>query len=300
MPYDVVIIGGGPAGLSAAVNAACEGLETLLIANHIGGQAGTSSRIENFLGFPDGISGPNLTERACKQAKKFGAMIHEGTVDRLRDGFEVHLDCGTRLSTRSLILACGAHYNRPDWAIPFEGKGIHYACTADVVRHAGHETVAVVGGGNSAGQAAMFLSGKCKQVHLVIRGGDLAKQMSHYLYSRILEQPNIVVHYHSDTAAILPNLDGKVGGMIFKDGSTLSVSDIYVMVGATPNCHFLDGLVEQDAKGFILTNDVFETNKAGVFAVGDIRAGSIKRVANAAGEGAACIQRVFHFLNPTE
>lgn len=130
---DVIIIGGGPAGLSAAVNAACEGLETMLIADHIGGQAGTSSRIENLLGFPAGISGPALTERACKQAQKFGALIHSGRVAKVKEGFEVDLEGGARVHSRSLIIACGAQYMRPDWAIPFESKGVHYACTAEVL-----------------------------------------------------------------------------------------------------------------------------------------------------------------------
>lgn len=298
--FDVVVIGGGPAGLSAALNAACEGLETILIADHIGGQAGTSSRIENFIGFPGGISGPALTDRACRQAQKFGAIIHEGRVASIRDNYEVVLQGGSRFKTRALILACGAQYRRPDWALPYENKGIHYACTAEVVRHSGHETVAVVGGGNSAGQAAMFLSTKVKHVHLVVRGKSLAETMSHYLYSRIINTPNIEIHFQTNTAKVLANSRGRVGALEFADGQVLSVSDVYVMIGATPNCHFLDGMIETDCKGFINTNEVFETSKPGVYAVGDVRSGSIKRVANAAGEGAACIQRVFRFLNPQE
>lgn len=296
--YDLAIIGGGPAGLSAAVNAACEGLETILLAEHIGGQAGTSSRIENFLGFPAGISGPALTDRACKQAQKFGAVIHEGRVEQLRNGFELVMLGGSRIKARSVVIACGAQYRRPEWAIPYENKGIHYACTAEVVRHSGKETVAVVGGGNSAGQAAMFLASKVRHVHLVVRGTDLADTMSHYLYSRILETPNIDIHYQTNTVSVLANSAGRVGALEFADGQVLPVSDVYVMIGASPNCHFLGDLAETDNKGFIVTNDVFETSLAGLYAVGDIRSGSIKRVANAAGEGAACIQRVFAFLNP--
>lgn len=300
---DIVVIGGGPAGLSAAIGAACEGLETMVVADAIGGQAGTSSRIENFMGFPAGISGPALTDRACKQAQKFGATIHHGRVARVHlrgRCYELRMEGGSRLKARSIVLACGAQYRRPEWAMPYEGKGIHYACTAEVVRHSGHETVAVIGGGNSAGQAAMFLSTKTRHVHLVVRGDRLSTTMSHYLYDRILNTPNIEVLYQTDTVQVLPNTKGHVGGLEFANGKTLSVSDVYVMIGASPNCHFLDGLVEVDDKGFIKTNDVFETSAPGVYAVGDVRSGSIKRVANAAGEGAACIQRVFHFLNPTE
>lgn len=299
--FDVVIIGGGPAGLSACVSAACEGLETLLIAEHIGGQAGTSSRIENYLGFPAGISGPALTDRACRQATKFGALMHKNEkVARIDDDFTVHLESGSRVHAKSLIIACGAQYRRPEWAIPYEGKGVHYACTAEVVRHGGHETVAVIGGGNSAGQAAVFLASKVKHVHLIVRGHALAETMSHYLWERILNQGNIEVHFETETKQIVPNSKGKVGAIEFECGKVLPVTDVYVMVGAEPNCHFLGDLCAVDERGFIKTNDRFETSKPGIYAVGDIRSGSIKRVANACGEGAACIQPLFHFLNPSE
>jgi thioredoxin reductase (NADPH) len=300
--FDVAVIGGGPAGLSACVNAACEGLEAILIADTIGGQAGTSSRIENLIGFPSGISGPSLTSRTCKQAKKFGAIIHEGRVVTMRhstrEGFSLTLEGGERLAARSVVIACGAQYNRPPWAFPFEnGKGVHYACTAEVVRHSGHETVAVIGGGNSAGQAATFLASKVKHVHLIIRSQDIADGMSYYLYDRIANTPNIEVHTQTDTKQILPNSKGRVGALEFMDGKVLPVSDVYVMIGATPNCHFLNGLCDVDEKGFIMTTDAFKTSCEGIYAVGDIRSGSIKRVANAAGEGAACIQPIFRFLN---
>lgn len=301
--YDVIVIGGGPAGLSATVNAACEGLEAIMIADQLGGQAGTSSRIENFLGFPEGISGPTLTKRACTQAQKFGAILHEGRVKNVRPssrgGFSLLLEGGSRLAGRSLIIACGAHYNRPDWAEGFEhGGGIHYACTSEVVRHSGHETVAVVGGGNSAGQAAVFLASKVKHVHLVIRSGDIADGMSYYLYDRILNTPNIELHTQTNTRRVLPNKNGKVGALEFENGEVLPVSDVYVMIGASPNCDFLNGLAEVDDRGFIKTDALFQTSVPGLYAVGDIRSGSIKRVANAAGEGAACIQQVFRYINP--
>jgi thioredoxin reductase (NADPH) len=302
--FDVAIIGGGPAGLSACVNAACEGLEAILIADTIGGQAGTSSRIENFLGFPAGISGPALTDRACRQAKKFGAVIHEGRIETVRpstrEGFSMTLEGGSRIAARSVVIACGAEYNRPEWAIPYEGKGIHYACTADVVRHSGHETVAVIGGGNSAGQAASYLSGRVKHVHLVIRSGNIADGMSYYLYERIKKAPNIEIHTNANTKSILANTKGKIGALEFDDGKVLPLTDVYVMIGAKPNCSFLREMCEVDAQGFIVTDELFMTSCPGMYAVGDIRSGSIKRVANAAGEGAACIQPVFRHLNPRD
>lgn len=305
--FDVAVIGGGPAGLSALVNAACEGLESIMIAEEVGGRAGTSSRIENFLGFPDGISGPSLTQRATRQATKFGAIIHNGRVDKVRpstefDGcFSLELADGARVRARSLIVACGATYIEPEWAKGMDKrKGVHYACTAEVVRHSGHETVAVIGGANSAGQAATFLAGKVKTVHLILRSNDLAKGMSYYLYDRIRKTPNIQVHYEHDTDEILKDAKGHVRGLHFTNGTSIDVSDVYVMIGAKPNCHFLDGLCDVDDKGFIKTTDMFKTSCDGIYAVGDIRSGSIKRVANAAGEGAACIQPIFSLLNPTE
>jgi thioredoxin reductase (NADPH) len=288
------------------VNAACEGLEAVLIADHIGGQAGTSSRIENFIGFPAGISGPALTDRACRQAQKFGATILEDSlVETIRrstvsDGFSMTLKGGTRVRARALVIACGAHYMRPDWALPFENHGVHYACTAEVVRHSGHETVAVIGGGNSAGQAATFLASKVKHVHLIIRSKHLTDGMSYYLYDRIRKTPNIEVHHETNTKSILANSKNRVGALEFDDGKVLPVSDVYIMIGARPNCDFLNNLCEVDDRGFIKTNGMFETSCRGVYAVGDIRADSIKRVANAAGEGAACIQPLFRFLNPKE
>lgn len=297
--HDVAIIGAGPAGLSAAVNAAAEGLETIIVAEHIGGQAGTSSLIENIIGFPEGISGPALTAKACTQAEKFGALMHQGRVDLVEagpTGFMIHLHGGSNFLARSVVVACGVQYNIPKWAEGIK-RGVHYACTADVVRHAGHETVAVIGGGNSAGQAAMFLANKTKHVHLIVRGKKLADGMSHYLYKRILETPNIQLHFETDTKQLVLDEHRHVKG-IETDKFSIPVSDVYIMIGAKPQCGFMGGLVELDDHGFIVTNDVFETSTPGIYAVGDIRARSIKRVANAAGEGAACIQRVFQFLHP--
>lgn len=298
--HDVAIIGAGPAGLSAAVNAAAEGLETVIVAEHVGGQAGTSSLIENIIGFPEGISGPALTAKACTQAEKFGALLHHGVVEGVKrsephKNYLLSMRGGSNILARSIIVACGVQYNIPKWAENVR-RGVHYACTADVVRHAGHETVAVIGGGNSAGQAAMFLAGKVKHVHLIVRGKKLADGMSHYLYSRIAETSNIEIHFETNIQRLL--LDEKLHiGSVETDRGIFPISDVYIMIGAKPQCGFMGDLVGLDDHGFIMTNDVFETITPGIYAVGDIRARSIKRVANAAGEGAACIQRVFHFLH---
>lgn len=303
--FDVAIIGGGPAGLSAAISAATEGLETILIADKIGGQAGTSTLIENVMGFPDGVSGPALTDRAARQAQKFGAVIHEGRVAKVckfkhdKKLFELTLDKGTRIKARAVVIACGAKYRTPDWAEGFTGKGLHYACTAGIVRHADKEQVAVIGGGNSAGQATMYLSSKCKRVNLIVRGPALEDSMSHYLLDRIAEKPNVEVHYNTHIKRIVPNFDGNLGGLEFANGEILSVGNAFIMIGALPSCNFLDeDLAKMDEKGFLCTNDVFETTTPGLYVVGDIRSSSIKRVANAAGEGASCIPRIWHYLNP--
>ncbi len=296
MPYDVAIIGTGPAGLAAAVNAAAEGLETVVIGSRIGGQAGTSSRIENLLGFPDGISGPHLTERACAQARKFGALIVEDHVVGMSPS-GIYLANGSTITARAVVLACGVQYNRPDWAKPFEHHGVHYACTSNELRGIkDRNEVAVIGGGNSAGQAALFLSTRIGIVHMIIRGDKLSQTMSSYLYKRIIATENIHVHFHADTVA-LHGLTGHVSQIETTTG-TFAVSDVFVMIGAHADCEFAK--VETDAKGFVLTNDHFETNLPGVYAVGDIRSGSVKRAANAAGEGSAVIQRVFSYLNPKE
>jgi thioredoxin reductase (NADPH) len=304
--YDIAIIGGGPAGLSAAVGAACEGLETILIAEHIGGQAGTSSMIENYLGFPEGISGPALIDRACRQAEKFGALIVEdqtiASVSKADGGFLMQFNSGAHVKAKSVVIACGAHYNTLDESTQykaFEHRGIHYACTQGEVRRSHPADVAVIGGGNSAGQAAMFLASKTSKVHLLVRGDSLSHTMSSYLWSRIIAHPHICVHYNVETTKI--DGVGHVQSITWKDRmtnepTTAGVSDIYVMIGAQPNCTFTGELVEHDDHGFLMTNDNFEAKTPGIYVVGDVRAGSVKRVANASGEGAACIQHVFHRL----
>lgn len=300
MPFDVAIVGAGPAGLSAAVGAAAEGLETIVISNKIGGQAGTSSRIENYLGFPRGISGPALIARACEQAHKFGAHLTRGTVagiSKVGDCFHIAISHGPVIRARTVVLATGAQYNRLPVAIPFEGRGVHYAATQHEVRRKCRcNNVVVVGGANSAGQAALFLSTKAKHVHMVVRKPHLSDTMSAYLYQRIANNPDITVHYNSEIQRIRAE-DDQICEVELTDG-VVEASDIYVMVGAKPNTEFLGDIVVRDAKGFIETNDVFETSERGIYAVGDGRAKSIKRVANSAGEGAACINRVWRYLSP--
>jgi thioredoxin reductase (NADPH) len=293
MPHDVAVIGGGPAGLSAALNAGAEGLETCLIAEVLGGQAGTSSRIENYAGFHDGISGPALTSRMERQCRKFGVHVVKccvTSIEKHGECYHLTLSSGTVIRSRSIIIATGATYQQ----LPgLTGNGVHYACThATVRRDCQCDEVAVVGGGNSAGQAAMFLSTKARLVHLIVRRDNLRDTMSHYLLSRILATPNIFVHYESEIIGSTAT-DDRVCTITTNKGTTLDVSDVYVMIGSKPNTAFLKGIVALDEKGFVVT----PTGQPGVFAVGDCRAGSVKRVANAAGEGAAIVPTVWSYLN---
>jgi thioredoxin reductase (NADPH) len=286
--------------LSAAIGAACEGLEVIMVADVLGGQAGGSSRIENFMGFPDGLSGPKLRDRACKQVRKFGGVIHEGRVARVEEGsrspFVLHMENGEFMRARAVIVACGAHYNVPDWATNIK-KGLHYVCTNETVRHAGHENVAVIGGGNSAGQATTYLASKCKHVDLIVRGPTLHTTMSHYLWMRIEKLPNVSIRTSTNIVSALTNNEGHLIGLVNDQNFVYDVSDVYVMIGSKPNCQFMGDLVDTDEKGFVLTDNLFQTKTPGIYAVGDIRSGNIKRVANACGEGAACTQVLFNFLN---
>lgn len=302
--YDVTIIGAGPAGLSAAVGAASEGLHTLLLGDKLGGQAGTSSRIENYLGFPEGVSGPSLTERARKQAQKFGAVILPHTVESLTPrpggGFDIRTNAGLPVRTRSVIIASGAQYRRLDdetGYLPYEGRNVHYACTQGTVRSKCRcDEVVVVGGGNSAGQAALFLSEKAKHVHILVRR-DPRETMSDYLLDRLCRLENVTFH----TGALV-GLEGdddlERAAWRLNDGRIVErpVTDVYVMIGAAPNCSFVGGVVDLDDKGFIKTHDAYQTSTPGIFAVGDARSGSIKRVATAAGEGATCIPSVWAYI----
>jgi thioredoxin reductase (NADPH) len=308
-PYDVAVIGGGPAGLSAALNAAAEGLSTILLCAHRGGQAGTSSLIENYMGFPQGISGPDLTDLAFAQAEKFGCVTQACSVDavgRNNDGlFVIATENGEVIRARSVIAATGARYNKLDpdtGAGDFEdGEGVHYSCTLDTIRGRDCEVVAVIGGGNSAGQSVVFMAEHCEHVHLLVRRDNLAETMSDYLIQRIEALPNVTVHYRT----ILHEVDGgdKLERIVVRNLDSgvmerIKVTDLFVMIGAQPHSQFLNGLAELDPKGFIKTDAFKQTSTPGLFAVGDIRAGSVKRVANAAGEGASCVPAVWNFLNP--
>jgi thioredoxin reductase (NADPH) len=301
--YDVAIIGGGPAGLAAAINAASEGLRTVVLCDQLGGQAGTSSLIENLLGFPEGVSGPDLTARAEAQARKFGAEFRPcrcSDVSEAGNLFRLRTNDGAALVTKAVLLASGARYRKLEEdtrADEFTGKGVSYAATPQEVHdHCRCDEVVVIGGGNSAGQAAMFLSTKARRVHLVVRKPDLLETMSSYLIDRIYECPNIELHFNTEVHKI----DGGewVEAVELSDGSKLKVSDVYVMIGAEPNTEFLQGLCGLDSHGFVETDDFYQTKKPGLFAVGDIRAGSVKRVANAVGEGSSVVKWLWRYLFP--
>jgi thioredoxin reductase (NADPH) len=321
---DVVIIGAGPSGLAAAVYGASEGLDVLVLeTSSPGGQAGSSSRIENYLGFPTGISGRELAGRAYTQAQKFGAqmLIVKGT--RLtcdRKPYIVEVENGARIPAHTIVIATGAEYRRPRLQnlSQFEGAGVYYGATFVEAQLCSGEEVIVVGGGNSAGQAAVFLSETTKRVHLLVRSADLADTMSRYLIRRIEETPTIILRPRTEIIA----LEGGdyLESVSWRNNETErteehKIGHVFVMTGATPNTRWLDGCVALDAKGFIKTGSVLspddlstahwplarppyllETSLPGVFAVGDVRGGSIKRVASAVGEGSIAISFVHQVL----
>jgi thioredoxin reductase (NADPH) len=321
---DVVIIGAGPSGLAAAVYGASEGLDVLLLeTSSPGGQAGSSSRIENYLGFPTGISGRELAGRAYTQAEKFGAqmLIAKGT--RLtcdRKPYIVELENGSRIPARTIVIATGAEYRKPplENLSRFEGAGVYYGATFVEAQLCSGEEVIVVGGGNSAGQAAVFLGETAKRVHLLVRSADLAHTMSRYLIRRIDETLAIVLRPRTEIIALKggDHLES-VRWQNSETGQTEEhqIRHVFVMTGAAPNTRWLDGCVALDAKGFIKTGPVLspedlsaahwplarppyllETSLPGVFAVGDVRGGSIKRVASAVGEGSIAISFVHQVL----
>ena len=322
---DVVIVGAGPAGLAAAVYSASEGLDALVIeASSPGGQAGSSSRIENYLGFPTGISGQELAGRAYAQAQKFGAavMIAKGaaalTGDRMPYG--VGLDGGATVRARTVIIATGARYRRPVLAnlAHFEGAGVYYNATFMEEAQLGDgDEVIVVGGANSAGQAAVFLAQTGRRVHVLVRSNSLSGSMSRYLLRRIEETPTIQVRARTEVVALEGN--GHLERVQWRDGSgavtSHDIKHVFLMTGAEANTGWLNGRVLLDTKGFIktgpdLTQDdlaaarwpldrppyLLETSRPGVFAVGDVRCGNIKRVASAVGEGSIAISFVHQVL----
>src|SRR5215210_6443366 len=321
---DIVIIGAGPSGLAAAVYGASEGLDVLVLeTSSPGGQAGSSSRIENYLGFPTGISGQELAARAYNQAQKFGAQVFIARGTRLacdRRPYVVEVENGARIPTRTIVIATGAQYRRPPLKnlSRFEGAGVYYGATFVEAQSCGGEEVIVVGGGNSAGQAAVFLAETTKRAHMLIRSAGLAESMSRYLIRRIEETPTIVLHPHTEIMALEGGDD--LESVRWRNNQTGQIEEnnirhMFVMTGADPNTPWLDGCVALDSKGFIKTGPdlspedlssahwplarppyLLETSLPGVFAVGDVRGGSIKRVASAVGEGSIAISFVHQVL----
>jgi thioredoxin reductase (NADPH) len=323
--YDVAVVGAGPAGLATAVYAASEGLSVLVLDQRaFGGQAGASARIENYLGFPTGISGLGLAGRAFNQALKFGAEIAiplEASrlccKDRSRGArapLRLELTNGNAVRSRTVVVASGVRYRRP--SIPnleaFEGNGVSYWASPIEAKLCEGQEVALVGGGNSAGQAVVFLAPKVKHLHLVVRGPGLEASMSRYLIDRIAALPNVTLH----TGTEIVGLEGKDGGglsaAMFRDRATDEThtcpsAQVFLFIGADPNATWLDGCVAVDEKGFVLTGkacpktsrpiEPLETSQHGVFAIGDVRAGSTKRVAAAVGEGAAVVAQIHGVLS---
>jgi thioredoxin reductase (NADPH) len=320
---DVIIVGAGPAGLAAAVYAASEGLDVLVLETGTpGGQAGSSSKIENYLGFPTGISGLALAARARVQAQKFGAEIRTAysalKLDCDATPYSIELACGTQVAARAVIIATGAEYRQLGLgnASRFLGTGIYYAATATEVRRCESREVVVVGGGNSAGQAAVFLAGKCRHVHLLVRAPGLSESMSNYLIRRIGESANITLHTKTEITAL--EGDAQLERVLWRTApnetpETHAIGHVFLMTGAVPATRWLRGCIALNDKGFVLTGSdlpaeasarwaertpqPFETNWPGIFAVGDVRCGSVKRVAAAVGEGSACVQQVHQALH---
>jgi thioredoxin reductase (NADPH) len=322
---DLVIVGAGPAGLAAAVYGASEGLDVLVLeSNAPGGQAGSSSRIENYLGFPTGISGQDLATLAYAQAQKFGANVAIARAASAllcqRRPFTIRADGETDVAARAVIVATGAEYRRPaiDRLAEFEGAGVYYGATPMEAQLCVGEEVVVVGGGNSAGQAAVFLAQTAARVHLLVRAGGLAETMSRYLIRRIEDSPRIVLRLNAEIIGLEggPHLE-LVRWRAHGDGAPESrpIRRVFMMTGATPNTVWLNGCLALDHKGFIKTGPdlakadlaeagwplaraphLLETSRPGVFAVGDVRAGSMKRVASAVGEGSTAVALVHKTL----
>jgi thioredoxin reductase (NADPH) len=318
--YDVAIVGSGPAGLSTAVYAASEGLSVAVCDSRaFGGQAGASARIENYLGFPTGISGIALTARAYNQAQKFGAEImipvSVTSLDCTREdgAFGLKLDDNEWLRARAIVVASGARYRRPEIAnlADFEGRGVWYWASPIEARLCQEQEVVLVGGGNSAGQAAVFLAAHARKVNLVIRGGGLGASMSRYLIERIEATPNIELMFNTE----IVGLEGSDGGLervrwrsrLSSEENSLDIRNVFLFVGADPATGWLDGCVELDRGGFVVTGTAsngrptqgLETSIPGVFAVGDVRSGSVKRVGGAIGEGAQVVAALHGFLGDT-
>ena len=324
--YDVAIVGAGPAGLAAAVYAASEGLDAVVIeSDYPGGQAGASSRIENYVGFPMGISGQELSSRAVVQAEKFGAQMMVGEkVTNVRCDqrpYQLTLENGATVDTRSIVFATGAQYNKPKVQNlgQYEGQGIYYAATFMEAQLCVGEDVVVIGGGNSAGQAAVFLSENVRKVYLLVRGKQLSDTMSRYLIQRIVENPAIELHYQTEIVALAGETHLEQVAWVNRatgEESTHDLRHVFVMAGASPRTEWLRECLALDQQGFILTGrdldpvlataplkwplsrppQMLETSLPAVFAVGDIRSGNVKRVASAVGEGSISIHLVHRAL----
>ena len=322
---DVIVAGAGPAGLGAAVYAASDGLATSAMERiATGGQAGTSSRIENYLGFPGGISGGDLAERAALQAAKFGARILlSAEIVRLESGDGQHqltLADGATLVARAVVLATGARYRK--LAVPglesFEGDGVYYAATVQEALLCGTGPVVIVGGGNSAGQATVFLSERVSRVYLVVRGDDLGATMSRYLIDRIERHPRVTIRSRTEVREV--HGDDKLREVVIEDNRTgerhsIQTRALFVFIGAEPHTAWLDGAIQLDDHGFVPTGSAalysdshgnqmltqrrpmpLETSRPGVFAVGDVRSGSVKRVASAVGEGSMAVRQIHEYF----
>ncbi|MET0667970.1 MAG: FAD-dependent oxidoreductase [Methyloceanibacter sp.] len=323
--YDVAVVGAGPAGLAAAVYAGSEGLSVLVLDEQaFGGQAGASARIENYLGFPTGISGMALAGRAFNQALKFGVEIAiPVTVERLDcggtrgvgDPLRIKLKTGAMVKARAVVIASGAHYHRPpiDNLSAFEGAGVSYWASPVEAKLCEGEEVALVGGGNSAGQAAVFLAPKVKRLHLVVRRDGLDETMSRYLIDRIKALHNVELHTNTEIIGLKGDPSTGLNAAIFRDKVTgeehaCALRHLFLFCGADPNASWLDGCVTLDKRGFVVTGEScgkcgdrqalpLETSQPGVFAIGDVRAGSTKRVAAAVGEGAAVVAQIHSVLS---
>jgi thioredoxin reductase (NADPH) len=324
--YDLVIVGGGPAGLAAAVYGASEGLGTLLIEQGApGGQAGTSSQIENYLGFPSGVSGGDLARRAATQARRFGAELlgaQEAVAVRREDPYRVvRMADGTEVSCRALVLAQGVAVRRLEvpGLEPLIGVGVYYGAAMTEAALYRNQDVCIVGGANSAGQGALFFSRYARRVTLLLRAGAIAKGMSRYLVDRVEATRNIEVLTGAEIAAVHGN--GRLDRVTIRlaetgENRSLDTAALFIFIGTAPHTEMVAGLLELDEKGYVLTGPdlprlpngrprgwlldrdpfLFETNVPGIFAVGDVRAGSGKRVAAAVGEGSGTISMVHHYL----
>ncbi len=320
--YDAAIVGCGPAGLATAVYAASEGLSVVVLDTRAyGGQAGASARIENYLGFPTGISGQALAGRAFSQAQKFGANIMIPITAKSLDcsradgAFALALDGGDTVRARAIVVASGARYRRPEIEKleKFEGRGVWYWASPIEARLCAEQEIVLVGGGNSAGQAAVFLSGHAKKVHMVIRGGGLGASMSRYLIERIEATPNIDLVFHTEVVGLEGRDEAalervRLRSRLSGEESMLDIRNLFLFAGADPATGWLDGCgVTLDRGGFVVTGAQSEQNQGrlvapletsvpGVFAVGDVRSGSVKRVGGAIGEGAQVVAALHGFL----